>query len=148
MHLIEEWLKAGSCGLPSPLQAQNFASDGLQSPLLSQNNGFFQIVNEGIQIHHISSNHWVTSCSFNQEVTIYDSMFTGGTLNTSLTKLLAQIYRLLVENSHTMDVPEDPSEVDEEAEENSLTVYTPLFSNRQEATIVAFLPLPSLYMRL
>ena len=75
-------------------------------------------------------------------------MFTGGTLNTSLTKQLAQIYRLLVENSHTMDVPEDPSEDDEEAEENSLTVYNPPFSNRQEATIVAFLPLPSLYMRL
>ena len=32
---------------------------------------------EGIQIHHINGNHWITSCSFGREVTVYDSKFEG-----------------------------------------------------------------------
>ena len=71
-----EWLSDIHISFAQDLLRKKFSDvDGFQSPLLSQNNGFFQIANEGVQIHHISSNHWVTSCSFNQEVTIYDSMF-------------------------------------------------------------------------
>ena len=73
-----EWLSDIHISFAQDLLRKQFPDvDGLQSPLLSQNNRFFQIANEGVQIHHISSNHWVTSCSFNQEVNIYDSMFTG-----------------------------------------------------------------------
>jgi len=37
--------------------------DGLQSPLLSQNNGFSPVQDESIQIHHTGMFHWVTSTS-------------------------------------------------------------------------------------
>ncbi len=82
--------------------------DGIQSP---QNDSFSVVKNEGIQIHHIVS---ITSCSFNQEVAVYDRKFTGGELCASLTKQLAQIYRLLIEKE---DVDVDSSEDDASKDE-------------------------------
>ena len=77
--------------------------DGFQSPLLAQNHGFIPVpgegkhffVNylEGIQLHHIDDNHWVTSCSIGREVAVHDSRFK---LSSSLTHQLASIYRPFV----------------------------------------------------
>ena len=50
---------------------------------------------EGIQIHHIYGNHWVTSTSIGREVAVYNSRFKGGDLSSSLTHQLASIYRPL-----------------------------------------------------
>ena len=36
------------------------------------------ILNEALLIHDVSRNHWVMSSSIDQEVTVYDSRFSGG----------------------------------------------------------------------
>ena len=69
---------------------------------------------EGIQIHHINGDHWVTSASIGREVTVYDSRFKGGGLSSSLTHQLASLYRPLV------TLEEDGVEVDPH-----LVVYVP-----------------------
>ena len=69
---------------------------------------------EGIQLHHINHNHWVTSCSIGKEVAVYDSRFNGGNLSSSLTHQLALVYRPLV------ICEEDGKEVDPH-----LVVYVP-----------------------
>ena len=58
--------------------------DGLQSPLLSQNNGFSPVQDESIQIHHTGMFHWVTSTSIGGNVQLFDSMFKGDGLSSSL----------------------------------------------------------------
>ena len=60
----------------------------------------------GVQIHHINGDHWVTSCCIGNEVTVYNSKFSGGVLSSSLTHQLALIYRSLVV------IEEDGEEVD------------------------------------
>jgi len=70
--------------------------DGLQSPLLSQNNGFSPVQDESIQIHHTGMFHWVTSSSIGGNVQLFDSMFKGGGLSSSLQIQLAQIYKALI----------------------------------------------------
>ena len=57
--------------------------DGLQSPLLSQNNGFSSVQDESIQIHHTGMFHWVTSTSIGGNVQLFDSMFKGDGLSSS-----------------------------------------------------------------
>ena len=57
---------------------------------------------EGIQIQHISGNHWITSCSIGREIAAYDSSFNGD-LSSSLTQL-ALIYRSLVINKDDGEV--------------------------------------------
>lgn len=90
--------------------------DGFQNCLLSQNNGFLPVQHEAIQIHHVSGNHWVTSCSFGGEVSIYDSKYLG-ILQPSLTHQLALIYRSLVDKNDSDD--------DEEAEFAELCAHIP-----------------------
>ena len=50
---------------------------------------------DGIQIHRISGNHWITSYSLGREIDVYDNSFNGD-LSLSLTHQLALIYRSLV----------------------------------------------------
>ena len=78
------------------LQKQFPMLDGLQSPLLSQNSGFCPVKDESIQIHHTGKFHWVTSSSIGGNVQVYDSMFEGGELSSSLQIQLAQIYMTLI----------------------------------------------------
>ena len=89
--------------------------DGLQSSLLCQNDMAlfpsrvkvctstvlcdktkYCFVLLGIQIYHIGGDHWVTSTSIGREVTVYDSKFGGGDLDSSLTHQLALVYRALI----------------------------------------------------
>ena len=82
--------------------------DGLESPLLSETNGFIPVQHEAIQIHHVlNPQHWVTSSSIGQTVAVYDSKFSGGELSSSLTHQLASIYRPLVSTED-----EDGDEID------------------------------------
>ena len=74
------------------LQQQFPILNGLQTPLLSQNNGFCPVTDESIQIHHTGQLHWVTSCSIGGDIQLYDSRFKGGDLSSSLQVQLAQIY--------------------------------------------------------
>ena len=67
---------------------------GLQCPLLSENDAFDAQPHEALQIHFVAGNHWVASSSFGQEVTVYDSKYSGK-LHPSLTHQLARIYRSL-----------------------------------------------------
>ena len=57
---------------------------------------FFKCYLEGVQLHHISDDHWVTSCSLGREVAVYDNRFMDGDLSSSLTHQLASINRPLV----------------------------------------------------
>ena len=101
-----EWLTDDHISLSQELLRSQFPHiDGLQSPLLAENGGFSPVHNEAIQIHHIIGNHWVMSSNIGQEVTVYGSMFTGGDLSSSLTHLLALMYRPLI-------TKEDGEEVD------------------------------------
>ena len=52
-------------------------------------------INESIQIHIVSGNHWVTSSSLNHEV-IYDSKLRRGELSSTLIYQLCLIYRTLI----------------------------------------------------
>lgn len=47
-------------------------------------------------MHHISGNHWITSCSIGREVAVYDSSTNGDDFHPSLTNQLALIYRALI----------------------------------------------------
>ena len=58
-------------------------------------NEFTEVLGEAIQIHNICGNHWVTSYSIGQEVSVYDCMFSGSDLASSLTHQLTHIYRQL-----------------------------------------------------
>ena len=78
------------------LQQQFPVLNGLQSPLLSQNNGFCPVTSESIQIHHTGNFHWVTSCSIGGNIQLYDSRFKGGNLSSSLQVQLAQIYKTCI----------------------------------------------------
>lgn len=90
------------------LQKQFPHIDGLQSPLLSQTNGFIPIQHEGIQIHHVPErSHWVTSTSFGQGLSVNDSKQAGFQLSTSLSHQLALIYRLAVEDDDSEAEDED-----------------------------------------
>jgi SNF2 family DNA or RNA helicase len=51
---------------------------------------------EGIQIHHINGDHWVTSASIGGKVAVYDSRFKGDDLSLTLTHQLASLYRPLI----------------------------------------------------
>ena len=74
------------------LQQQFPILNGLQTPLMSQNNGFWPVTDESIQIHHTGQFHWVTSCSIGGDIQLYDSRFKGGDFSSSLQVQLAQIY--------------------------------------------------------
>ena len=69
--------------------------DGLQSPLLSQNDGFCPVKSDcdSVQIHHTGQFHWVTSALFNDTITLYDSKFNEKPLSSSLQIQLALIYK-------------------------------------------------------
>ena len=70
-----DWLTDAHMTLAQELLKKEFPFlDGLQSSLLSQNNGFIPVCFEAIQIHHVH-NHWVTSTSIGQRITVYDSLF-------------------------------------------------------------------------
>jgi len=102
-----EWLTDEHVVLSQELLRNQFPHiNGLQSPLLSENDGFSPVANEAIQIHYVNGDHWVTSTSIGQEVAVYDSKFSGGDLSSSLTHQLALIYRLLITKK------EDGEEVD------------------------------------
>ena len=102
-----EWLTDEHVVLSQELLRNQFPHiDGLQSPLLAENDGFSPVANEAIQIHHVNGDHWVTSTSIGQEVAVYDSKFSGGDLSSSLTHQLALIYRPLITKE------EDGEEVD------------------------------------
>ena len=119
-----EWLTDEHISFAQDILKKQFPGiDGFQSPLLAQNDSFSVEKNKSIQIHHIAGNHWVTSCSFNQEVAVYDSKFTGGDLCPSLTKQLAQIYKLFVEKEESMDTSDEESvawDTDTEVEEDKI----------------------------
>lgn len=67
--------------------------DGLLNTTLLSNNGIpCPPTKEALQTHHIAS-HWVMSCSFGGNVTVYDSANT--TLTTPLRRQIAQVYSLL-----------------------------------------------------
>ena len=78
------------------LQKQFPHTEGWQSTLLVQTDGFIPVQSEAIQIHLVSGNHWVTSSSLNQEVTVYDSRLQRGKLSSTFTHQLCQIYRTLI----------------------------------------------------
>ena len=91
-----EWLTDEHIMLSQELLRSQFPQiGGLQSPLLAENDGFSPITNtetnDAIQIHHVNQNHWVMSSSIRQQVTVYDSKFSGGDLSSSLTHQLALI---------------------------------------------------------
>ena len=65
---------------------------GLESPLLSQVDGFVPVINSGVQIHDLKD-HWVTSSCVGGEVHVYDSSF-NGKLSVDLTHQLAAVYKL------------------------------------------------------
>lgn len=69
---------------------------------------------EGIQLHHIIDNHWVTTCSIGRKVPVYDSTFNGGNLSSPLTHQLASISQPFIIHE------EDGEEVDPH-----LVVYVP-----------------------
>ena len=64
---------------------------GFQSILLSQNNGFHPVKSEcnSIQIHHTGQFHWLTSASFDGNIYLYYSKFSGRDLSSSLQVQLA-----------------------------------------------------------
>lgn len=93
-----QWLYDDHMKLAQRLLKEEFPKlDGFQSTLLSQNDGFCPVKGDALQIHHINSNHWVTSSSIGNEVVIYDSKFTGGDLPSSLAHQLALLYRTWAE---------------------------------------------------
>ena len=67
---------------------------GLQSPLLSQVDGFIPVMTSGMQINHLKD-HWVTSSCFGGEVHVYINAF-NGKLSVDLTHQLAALYKLQV----------------------------------------------------
>ena len=69
-----------------------------------------KLQHEEIQIHHIRDlGHWVTSSSVGQSVAVYDSKHLGGHLSSSLTHLLALIYRLLAKTEDEDGEKMDPT---------------------------------------
>ena len=74
----------------SLLRAQFPHINGLHCTLLSENDAFDAQQHEALQIHFVAGNHWVTSSSFEQEVTVYNSKYSGK-LHPSLTHQLAHI---------------------------------------------------------
>ena len=108
------------------LQKQFPHLDGLKSTLLSETDGFTPVQHEAIQIHHVrETGHWVTSSSIGQSVAVYDSKFSGGDLNSSLTHQLALIYKLLVstgdEYGDTIDPPTLYLELPNVQQQNGVT---------------------------
>ena len=76
------------------LKAQFPHINGLQCTLLSENDGLHTQQHEALQIHFVAGNHWVAPSSFEQQVTVYNSNYSGK-LHPSLTHQLACIYRSL-----------------------------------------------------
>jgi len=107
------------------LQHQFPSLDGLQPTVLSQNNGFYPVTHESVQIHYTGHFHWVTSCSIGGEIQVYDSRFAVGPLSPSLQIQLAQIYRVSIQ--------------EEEDGDKFLTVKVPAV--QQQTRKVAYLPL-------
>ena len=66
--------------------------DGLETPLLSQVDGFTAITSSGVQTHYLKD-HWVTSSCVDNKVSLYDS-FPSGKLPVNLTHQLAAVYKL------------------------------------------------------
>ena len=100
-----QWLDSDHMRLAQQLlQDEHPHLDGFQSTLLSQNDGFCPVKGESVQIHHIDSNHWVTSSSIGNEVAIYDSRYSGGELSSSLTHQLAIIYRTWSEETEEGEI--------------------------------------------
>ena len=100
-----QWLDSDHMRLAQQLlQDEHPHLDGFQSTLLSQNDGFCPVKGESVQIHHIDSNHWVTSSSIGNEVAIYDSRYSGGELSSSLTHQLAIIYRTWSEETEEVEI--------------------------------------------
>ena len=66
--------------------------DGLETPLLSQVDGFTAITSSGVQIHHVKD-HWVTSSCVDNKVSLYDSS-PSGKWPVKLTHQLAAVYKL------------------------------------------------------
>ena len=56
-----EWLTDEHVVLSQELLRNQFPHiDGLQSPLLAENDGFSPVANEAIQTHHVNGDHWGT----------------------------------------------------------------------------------------
>ena len=90
-----KWLTDEHIHLAQTLLRAQFPNiNGLQCPLLSENDAFDAQPHEALQIHFVAGNHWVASSSFGQEVTVYDSKYSGK-LHPSLIHQLARIYRSL-----------------------------------------------------
>ena len=84
-----KWLTDEHIHLAQTLLRAQFPNiNGLQCPLLSENDAFDTQPHEALQIHFVAGNHWVASSSFGQEVTVYDSKYSGK-LHPSLTHQLA-----------------------------------------------------------
>ena len=77
--------------------------NGLQSPLLSQNNGFCPVTSESVQIHHTGQFHWVTLFNIGGNIQLYDSRFKGGDFSSSLQVELMQIYKTHITKEHEED---------------------------------------------
>ena len=75
--------------------------DGLETPLLSQVDGFTAITSSGVQTHYLKDN-WVTSSCVDNKVSLYDST-PSGKLPVNLTHQLVAVYKLQASNS-TLDV--------------------------------------------
>lgn len=66
--------------------------DGLQSPLLRQEDQLLAMVDEGVQIHHID----MTSTSISGKITIYDSLYSYKLTTPLCCHQLSFLYKLLV----------------------------------------------------
>ena len=71
--------------------------DGLETPLLSQVDGFTAITSSGVQIHYLKD-HWVMSSCVDNKASLYDST-PSGKLPVNLTHQLAAVYKLQASNS-------------------------------------------------
>ena len=76
-HIGGKWLTDEHTHLAqSLLRAMQFPHiNGLQCTLLSENDAQ---QHEALQIHSVAGNHWVASSSLGQQVTVFDSKYSGG----------------------------------------------------------------------
>ena len=89
------WLSDEHISLAQVLSKQFPEISGLQSPLLSQTNGFLPVMGceRSIQIHNINGNHWVTSyIGYDGELYMYDSSFSPGKLGIVVMQILDELY--------------------------------------------------------
>ncbi|KAL5506012.1 hypothetical protein EMCRGX_G007571 [Ephydatia muelleri] len=89
-----EWLTDDHMFYAQELLRMQFpTSDGWQSTLLAQNNGYLPAKMNAIQIHIVSDSHWVTSARLGGTVTLCDCRKVGSLISSTLTHQLCQVYR-------------------------------------------------------